>query len=62
MWYWCTVKNVPPWELRGEGDERFPEDLVAIKKMDEYHTDRQNMNAKKGSKGGSRTTSRHRKG
>jgi len=55
MWYWCSVKNVPPWELRGEGDIRYPEDIAAIEKMDEFHNSAQKMHAGKSGGGGGKS-------
>lgn len=46
IWYVWTVKGKAPWEWN-VGHQVYPEDIAAVKKMDEYHTDRQNMNSKK---------------
>lgn len=46
MWYLWTVKGKAPWEYN-MGHQYYPEDIAAVKKMDEYHADKQAMNAKK---------------
>jgi hypothetical protein len=40
------VKGQPPWAWN-VGNQVYPEDIAAVKKMDEYHSDKQNMEAKK---------------
>jgi hypothetical protein len=51
MWYFWTIKNKAPWEVYAQGDVRYPEDLEAIKNMDEFHNSAQKMHAGK-QKGG----------
>lgn len=50
MWYLWTVKGKAPWEYN-IGRVYYPEDKAAVMKMDEWHADRQRMNAEKAGKG-----------
>jgi hypothetical protein len=50
MWYVWTVKGQPPWAWNADR-EVYLEDIQAVKKMDEFHADRQSMKNKSKGKG-----------